>query len=180
MPSKEEEGLYGEFYMHAVLQPEESKKQGMPVYKDELYIKIQIKGQKNQIRCRKVRDEDRTDYPKAWSIWENKENDISLGTPLSAIPGIGPSMELELKQLGIHTVEDLAGITDATMDKFRGARMLKQRAVAYMEALKVVPSDNEVKGNQENTEDPVDVEVMKRSNKVIPADSRRRANRTIQ
>jgi predicted flap endonuclease-1-like 5' DNA nuclease len=169
--SREEQGLYAEFHLHPVLQPEESHKQGRPVHKDELYIQIQIKGQKNQIRDRKSNEQDKTDFPKAWTIWNNKEKELVLGTPLSAIPGIGPSMELELKQLGIHTVEDMAALTDATMDKFRGARMLKQRAVAYLEAIKIFPEPEEQPEKTE-TDEPVDIALMNRSADVIPAPKR--------
>jgi predicted flap endonuclease-1-like 5' DNA nuclease len=171
MASREDQGLYGEFHYQPVLQPEESRQQGRPIYKDMLYIQIQIKGQKNQIRDRLATDQDKTDFPRAWAAWEAKEKDIVLGTPLSAIPGIGPSMELELKQLGIRTVEDLAELTDATMDKFRGARMLKQRAIAYLEAIKIFP---EGEPEKPDADEPVDVALMQRSTNVIPSEPKRR------
>lgn len=171
MANQETMGLYGEFHMQPVLQSAESVEKGRHIYKDVLYIQIQIKGQKNQIRDRVATEQDRLDFPNAWSVWSNKEQDIITGTPLSAIPGIGPSMELELKGLGIRTVEDLSVLTDATMDKFRGARMLKQRAIAYLEAIKIVPEEPE---KPVEDEEPVNVAMMQASSGVIASEPKRR------
>ena len=172
MMNREQEGLYGEFHYHPVLQPEESRKQGRPVYKDALYIKIQIKGQKNQIRSRLATEQDQQEFPSAWSAFCKSEQTALVGTPLSAIPGIGPSVELELKQLGIMTVEDMAALPDAAMDKFRGGMMFRQRAKAYLEAMKIIPAApiQEPPVQQAGTEstEPVDVEMLSRDPNTIP------------
>lgn len=164
MPNREIEGLYGEFHYHPVLQPEESHKQGREVYKDVLYLKIQIKGQKNQIRSRKATDLDREEFPAAWKAFTASEQQAVSGTPLTAIPGIGPSVAMEIRQLGITSVEDLAGIPDAALDKFRGALMLRNRAKAYLAAMNVIPEPVRVEPKEE---DPVDVDLLSHDPNVI-------------
>ena len=158
MPNREMEGLYGEFHYHPVLQVEESHKQGREVYEDVLYLKIQIKGQKNQIRSRKATEQDKQDFPAAWTAFKNSEQEAVSGTPLSAIPGVGPSLAMEIKQLGITSVEDLASLSDSATDKFRGAIMFRERAKAYLAALKVAPEERPV--NKTPEEPPVDVEML--------------------
>lgn len=178
MPNREMEGLYGEFHYHPVLQPEESHKQGREVYKDVLYIRIQIKGQKNQIRSRKATELDQVEFPSAWAAFLKNEETAVNGTPLSAIPGVGPSLAIEIRGLGITSVEDLANLPDSAMDKFRGAMMFRERARAYIAAMRVMPeSATEVKKD----DDPVDVEFLSRDPNTIQKKRGRPAKeRTIQ
>lgn len=178
MPNRETEGLYGEFHYHPVLQPEESHKQGREVYKDVLYIKIQIKGQKNQIRSRKATELDQVEFPNAWAAFQRNEEDAVNGTPLSSIPGIGPSLAIEIRGLGITSVEDLAGLPDSAMDKFMGARMFRERAKAYLAAMNVVPvAVPEVTRDDE----PVDVDMLSRDPNIIQKKRGRPAkDRTLQ
>ena len=166
MPNRELEGLYAEFHLHPVLQVEESKKQGREVYKDEVYVQIQIKGQKNQIRDRKMRHEDKTDFPSAWARWAEKDHAAKVGTPITAIPGIGPSMELELAALGLRTVEDMASLNDAGCQNMRGGYMFRERAKAYLKALEIKP---EPQAPVVSDESPVDESVRTDPNVVSRA-----------
>ncbi len=176
MPNRELEGLYAEFHLHPVLQAEQSRNEGREIYKDEVYIKIQIKGQKNQIRDRKMKPEDKTDFPNAWEIWTNKEQASKVGTPITAIPGVGPSLELELKILGVHTVEDLAALTDAGCQNIRGGYMFRQRAIAYLAAVAIKPEP--VKEPAQPMEAPVDTETLKNMPGVVQrTDAPRRRGR---
>lgn len=187
MPNREMEGLYAEFHLHPVLQVEESKKRGQEIYKDELYVTIQIKGQKNQIRDRKATKQDENDFPSAWERWTNKEKSSLRGTPSTALPGIGPSMALELQALGLYTVEDIATIPDSALDKFRGALMLRQRAVAYLKASEILPETpmtTETEDMAKDDHSPVDIDAMKSDTTVVQAEPRRRGRppkvRTLQ
>lgn len=166
MPNRELEGLYAEFHLHPVLQVEESKKQGREVFKDEVYVQIQIKGQKNQIRDRKMRPEDKNDFPSAWARWSEKDQAAKIGTPITAIPGIGPSMELELSALGLRTVEDMASLNDAGCQNMRGGYMFRERAKAYLKALEVKP---EPEAPAVTDESPVDESVKNDPNVVSRA-----------
>lgn len=170
MPNRELEGLYAEFHLHPVLQPDASHKEGRPIYKDEIYVQIQIKGQKNQIRDRKMKDSDKTDFPNAWERWTQKNEALHAGTPITALPGVGPSQVLEFKALGITTVEDFANLSDAGCQNIRGGYMFKQRAIAYLKACEVKP-EPEAKAEDDA---PVDVERLSRDPNVIPVEKRRR------
>lgn len=170
MPNRELEGLYAEFHLHPVLQVAESNKEGRQIYKDEIYIQIQIKGQKNQIRDRKMVEADKADFPLAWERWNSKNQSLSVGTPVMAIPGVGPSMALELRALGITTVEDFANLTDAGCMNIRGGYDFRQRAIAYLKACEVKVTSEPAK----TEESPVDVELLKRDPNVIPVEKRGR------
>lgn len=173
MPNREEEGLFAEFHLHPVLQPEESQKEARPVYRDEVYIRIQIKGQKNQVVDRKMRPNDEHDFPRAWVKWKQKDAKITEGTPITALPGVGPSLEIELEVLGVRTVEDMAALTDAGISNIRGGRMIQQRAKAYLAACGVKP-DKPVLHLPKKDESPVDVDLLSRDRNVIHKTKRER------
>ena len=50
------------------------------------------------------------------------------------------SMIEELKHLGFHTVEQLAGASDSVCSKFAGLQMYKQKAIAFIEYAKGSPA----------------------------------------
>lgn len=164
MPNRELEGLYAEFHLHPVLQAEQSRNEGREIYKDEVYIKIQIKGQKNQVVDRIMKPEDKADFPSAWAIWNDKEQAAKIGTTITAIPGVGPSLEMELKILGVHTVEDLAALTDAGCQNIRGGYMFRQRALAYLSAAAIKP---EKTNEPELVEEPVNVNELNNTPGVV-------------
>lgn len=170
MPNRELEGLYAEFHLHPVLQPADSKKEGRPIYKDEIYVQIQIKGQKNQIRDRKMKESDKTDFPTAWERWERKNEAIHAGTPITALPGVGPSQALEWKALGITTVEDFANLSDAGCMNIRGGYMFKQRAIAYLKACEIKPEPEP----ETQSDAPVDIDRLSNDPNVIQVEKRRR------
>lgn len=68
---------------------------------------------------------------KAWKAGEDLEVD---GTPLAAWPGISPSQARGLQAIGIRSVEEVAGMTDAIINRvpFPGARVLKESAAAFL------------------------------------------------
>lgn len=163
--------LFGEFYIHPVLDVQKSKEQDRPIYNDKIYIEIKIKGQKNSSFSRVMKESDKQDFPIAWAKF-NEENDLNLksGTPIKALPGVTPSVELELKSFGITTVEDMAILNDAGLDNIRGARSLQQRAKAYMAAVEVKTEPKpEIK-----PDDPVNVEELEASGEVIKKPKRGR------
>lgn len=156
------ENLHAKFHIHPVLQAEDSRSQGRPVYKDEVYVQIQIKGQKNQIFSRKMREQDKYDFPREWAMFKEAGEVLKSGTPITALPGVVASLELELKGLGIKTVEDMAALSDSGVDNIMGGRMLQQRAKAYLKALEIEPEKHD-----DHQEEPVDVEALEKDETVV-------------
>jgi len=155
--------LYAIFYIHPQLQQVESEEEGRPVYKDVEYIQINIKGQKNSNFSRPVREEDKENYPKAWAAFRANRPDLTDGTPIKFLPGMSPSVELELKSIGVLSIEDMANLTDAGIMNIRGGRMLNTRAKAYLAACEIMPD----KEPRARIDDPVDVGAMQKDQNVI-------------
>jgi hypothetical protein len=116
------------FYLHPA-------PQGDGTRKDTVYIEMRTKGNKNTIFSRPATDQDKADFPRAWTAYQNNSPEEMDGTPVSAM-GLGPSQVLNLQAQGIYTVEDLATLGEVSITSIQGGRMLKKRAEAFIKALK--------------------------------------------
>lgn len=124
---------YARFYTHPSL-IEGKPGSSSAVYDDKLYIEIFVKGSQNTSFSRPKKDEDEQTYAAEWKAYQSNEDYAGSGTSLAALPTIGPSAQMNLNSQGIHTVEDLAELSDAVVIGERGMIELRNRARAYLEA----------------------------------------------
>lgn len=120
------------FFKHPVLQSFLSKKEGRPIYKDTNYIEIQIPGQKNQVVKREVQDKDKTEYAVEWNNFDDGGSG-GVGSPIDHLPGITPSKVMEMQSLGIHSIEQLVGLSETGIQKLgHGARAFIKTGEQYL------------------------------------------------
>lgn len=130
-----ESNLFVSFYTEAVEMKAESEKQGRPVYRDVPFIKVVVPGDVNNIIERKASKEDEQKFPKAWARYKAQEADVMEGTPLEQWPQMSRSLVKEAKFFEIHTVEQLAGLSDINVSKMgMGYLELRNKAKAYLVA----------------------------------------------
>jgi hypothetical protein len=130
-----ESNLFVSFYTEAVEIKAESEKQGRPVYRDVPFIKVVVPGDVNNIIERKASKEDEQKFPKAWARYKAQEADVMEGTPLEQWPQMSRSLVKEAKFFEIHTVEQLAGLSDINVSKMgMGYLELRNKAKAYLVA----------------------------------------------
>jgi len=146
---------YARFYTHPQLQGDGS-------HKDKVYVEISIRGNKNTSFSREVIDEDKINYPKAWAAYQSNSPDLTDGNPISVLPGVGPSQAINLKALGVYSIEDLANLGEPGINNIPGGRTLQKRAKAYLEALSV-------EAEAEETPSPVNVSALSNNPNVEPA-----------
>lgn len=133
----QEAEMFVEFYLDAVELTFESEREGRPIYKDVPFVKILNPGDTSTVIERVATPEDRQKYPKAWQRFQNSETGGSIGTPLDKWPQINRAMMKEAKYFEIHTVEQLAAITDQHISRMgMGFRDLRTKAQAYLAAAK--------------------------------------------
>ena len=73
----------------------------------------------------------------AYKAWLKGQEEPTEGTPLSAWPGVNPAQADRLKSLHLRTVEDVAGMNDADMNRVgMGALALRDKARAFVAAKK--------------------------------------------
>jgi len=128
-----ESNVFATVYSEAVELKAESEKAGRPIFKDFPFIRITIPGDTNNIIERKLTEQDKHKYPRAWADYERGESQGFTGTPLEQWPQITRAQVKESKYFECHTVEQLAGLTDSHCQKMgMGFRELREKAKAYL------------------------------------------------
>jgi hypothetical protein len=129
-----------QFYMHPVQDEEASLKEGRPIYNDKEYIKIMFAGDKSTVRCRPVdlvgkngNFPDNVRWPAQYAAFKNQNLQVMEGTPLEEWPPLTKSQVLMFKASNVHTVEQLAAVTDQNIGNLgMGARVLRDKANSYL------------------------------------------------
>ena len=69
-------------------------------------------------------------YPDMWEAYENNSDQLAGMTRLREVPWIDEAARKELERCRVHTLEQMAGLTDPAMSiiKLAGVRDLKRRA----------------------------------------------------
>ena len=129
-------GLHVEFYIEAVKQEFASQEAGRPIYKDTEFVKIMIPGDKNYTAEREASQADKDRFALEYARFKNglKEEEQAVGTPLKHWPAMTRSMAKEFASFNVHTVEQLAGMSDTAKQAFgMGANEWSRKAQAMLD-----------------------------------------------
>jgi hypothetical protein len=133
---KGDDHLFVNFFSHPMQNKEKSLAEGRPIFEDTEYLSIMIPGDKDNIVTRAVRPGDKERFPVQWAAFQNNNQELLEGTPLTEWPLISAAQREEMKHFNIRTVEQLANVSDGTSQKFMGIQVLKKRAKEYLEVAK--------------------------------------------
>lgn len=126
-------GLFVQFYLEAVKDEEETLKAGRPIFFDREYIKIIPVGDKNTVVCEPVTEEYKHRWPAQYAAFKAQQHQPQEGTPIDQWPPLTKSQVLTFKAANVHTVEQLANVSDGNLANLGiGARELREKAIAYL------------------------------------------------
>jgi hypothetical protein len=123
LPSDEQNAdsrLQVRFYKRAIKQEQESMDAGRPIYKEFDFVHICVAGDSlteidtYALANHKVR------FPIQWAHYQNRvgaDDQEVVGTPVSEWPIVSKSQAEELRGLKFHTVESIAGASDAHLQR---------------------------------------------------------------
>lgn len=136
-PGPGDEKLRVLFYNRPKQDMNKSAKEGRPVYKDVVYIMIEVPGDRTMQVDKPADDADKARFPKQWEAFLRKETAPLEGTPLEEWPALTQARRMELKGSNILTVEDVAGLPDNLLPRlgFDGHALRKQ-AQAWLDRAK--------------------------------------------
>ena len=133
--SNPQESCFAVFYTDAVHMGAESEAAGRPIYKDVPFVRIMVPGDNTNVIERKAKDEDKRRFPEAWAQYQRGESTGHSGTPLEQWPQITKAQVKEAKYLEVHTVEQLAALSDSQCQRLgMGYLELRTKAKAYLTA----------------------------------------------
>lgn len=99
------------FYPKAVLDMQQTRLEGRPVYEKQEYITVQMPGEILQIIDKPATDLDRSRWPQQYAAYKNSSNYVPEGTPVDLLFPTSPEIVATLKSHGIHVIEDLVSLT---------------------------------------------------------------------
>jgi len=123
------------FYRDAKQDRAASEKEGRPIYKDVEMVEIFAQGGNTTVK-KEVTDELRERYSVQYEAWKKGQEQAVEGLPLEKWPHklMTPAMIYNLKHYRVYSVEQLADLTDGTIQKIGpGGMMLRQDAQEYLE-----------------------------------------------
>lgn len=130
-------GVFVQFYSDAVELKAESEKQGRPIFKDMPHIRKMIPGDASTIIERVAKPHDMQQFPREWEQFQRQQVTGMTGTPLEQWPQITRAQVKEAKYFEVHTVEQMAELSDLSCQKMgMGFQDLRSKAKAYLEAAK--------------------------------------------
>jgi hypothetical protein len=134
-PSALESTLNVSFYSEAVEYKAESEKAGRPIFHDVPHVRILVPADVTNIIERKATKEDEQKFPRAWARFKSEQTEGIEGMPLEQWPQITRSLLKEFKYYEVHTVEQLAGLSDAQIARLgMGYTDYRNKAKAYIAA----------------------------------------------
>lgn len=111
---------------------------GRPIFEDREYIEIRAPGDRLNVVHKEVTQDIRQRYATQYKAWKaGQDQDAAVGTPLAMWPQVTSSDVETFKYQGIRTVEQLAALSETTIQALGpGYRKLKQRATDFLAASK--------------------------------------------
>lgn len=108
------------FYKRAVQQEQETLDAGRPIYKEFDFVHICVAGDTLTEIDTYVLNTHKLRFPIQWAQYQNRvgadEQEV-VGTPVSEWPIVSKSQAEELRALKFHTVEAIAGASDAQLQR---------------------------------------------------------------
>ncbi len=134
--SEANKALLVRFFAQPMKNEEKSVEEGRPIFDDTEMVEIRVRGQKDNVVLRPVRQDDMQRFRDAYRFFREGKTLAESGTPLSVWPSITASQVEEFRYLGFNTIEDLASASEAVLGRVPGLHGLKNRAIAFIEAAK--------------------------------------------
>jgi len=127
------ESVFVQFYSDAIEIKHKSEKEGRPIYENVTWIRKVIPGDKNNIIERVAKPDDFQRHAKAYERFKRSETEAVDGTPLEQWPQINRAEVKEAKYREVHTVEQMAALTDLHVQKLgMGFQTLRDKAKSYL------------------------------------------------
>lgn len=130
--------LWVTFYPGKLPNEFRSSQTGKPEFDLVDFIRIAVPGDTTNVVERPKRDSDEYEWPGQWNAYKRATTyRPESGTPVEDWPRLDVATVAKLKALEFHTVEQIAGASDAQIQKIgMGCYELRLKATAYVEQAK--------------------------------------------
>lgn len=135
------------FGLYPRLNKDASAKAGYEVFEDVEFIKIRVPADRFFEYFQPATDSHRKRFPKAYhSFKERTQGRLGIvGMPIENWPSVNRSQAMTLKGAGLHTVEELAAVSDSNVDRLGlNGRTLRDTARVFLQTAKDSAETNRI------------------------------------
>lgn len=146
--------LFVSFYTKPVMNPIKSTEAGRQVFDEKDYIRIMTPGSQLSVIDAPINSSNYMErFGERYRKWKSGQADLISGTPIESFPFLLGRVALiaELKAMGVHTVEQLAGLPDSAMHNLMGGNELRKRAADWLD--QTTGTDAKIAGFAKENED---------------------------
>lgn len=137
MRRKGDENLFVEFYMGSVEDVNQSAAAGHPVHVERPFVRIHIPGDQHNVIDQVAKPYYQQRFKDEWDRFNQNQTQNEIGWPLKTWPLVNVAQVKNLEFLNVHTVEQLANLTDLQCQKVgMGSMDLRAKAQAAIAAAK--------------------------------------------
>ncbi len=128
--------VFAQFYTRSVVDGQASKEAGRQINKDMTYIKIIQPGESRLgTYDQPATETDTMRFPRQWQSYKTGQEQTAEGSPMSLLFPANPAIVDNLRNIGFHTVEQLANANDSALQNIGlGGREFQQKAKQYLAA----------------------------------------------
>lgn len=126
-----DQNLLAKFFVHPQISVFKSKEAGTAIYDDVVMVEVIQPGEKEPIR-QMANEWHKQRFSKQWENFQKGITEAVSGTPLEMLMPGEPGTILTLKALNVHTVQQLATLTDTAIGNIPFGRSLVDRAKKYL------------------------------------------------
>lgn len=173
------DGTIPRFYNKPVKNEFRSQQEGRPVFEDKEYVEIIVPGNRGTVVDERVKDHHRERWPTQYAAFKARQEAVIEGTPIEEWAAVTRSMAEELKYNNVRTVEALATISDANLNKVMpmGGHQLRAKAQAWLkQAADSAPASAMI---AENAELKAEVVRLKEQVREIAAEAQKKKRETV-
>jgi len=126
--------VWPQFFTDTIVDEAASAREGRPIFREEERVKVIMPGNALHIPVFKVGPEHIERWPEQYKAFKAGLEPAVDGTPLEEWPILRKPQVAELKHIGIRTVEEMAEVSDAVVQRMgMGGRHLKEAAKAFLD-----------------------------------------------
>ncbi len=148
------DGSFAWFESKAKLMVAETEAAGKQVFKDIVIVRVQQPGDREPV-TREYRAGDERRWPDSWAAFQEKRKPTVDGTPLAILFPASEAMVKNLEGVGIHTIEQLAKVTDTGLTNIPMGLDLRNKAIAFVEARDGADGFNKLQAQLERKDEQV-------------------------
>jgi hypothetical protein len=126
-------GIRPRFFMEAVQDELATAQNGRPIFRQEERVELFMAGNPYTMPVMRVTNDERQRWPREYEAFKRGEEAALDGTPIEEWPILNKAQVRELKALEIHTIEDVATLTDLATQRGMGLMGLRTMARAFLD-----------------------------------------------